>query len=465
MACSNYSADVTTTGFATKSTESGPAPATNAFDDNSSTGWQAASGGSLPEWIGQDFGAGNAKAIVRGDITVGTYGASFPEDFKFQGSNNGSDWTDLNSVTNAGFSNNETKSYEWDNLTEYRYVRLYITDTANPAEQAPTVNELELFTCNDISPYEIISVTENITTELSDRTIYDSQESIGATESISVQLFQTTLDVDSGGDTIAVTENISIEQYEYFVLPSGQDNIAVTESISIQLFDAWLYPNISETVVITENINPSIGNYVSETQNVRIEEYVRAALDIPTSWIALSNQGLTKEKYYFTLTGDADGTTDIEIPITSFQARKRTGEATYLSVIIRGFETYASAVAARANGEMIVEMNYEYDGQSSIRQEILRADLEDIKLYEGANNRSIGLTGHKIQTFANRSVTLENPTYKATVEGKRTFRFAKCDPYLNPGDTLVVGADSMTVDYITYIVSSSYKSIEVREIA
>ena len=112
---------------------------------------------------------------------------------------------------------------------------------------------------------------------------------------------------------------------------------------------------------------------------------------------------------------------------------------------------------------MIVEMAYQYGGETSIRQEILRAELEKINLYDGPTNRSINLVGHKTQTFNNRSVTLENATYKATVESRRTFRFAKCDPYLNPGDTLVVGADSMTIDYIVYMVSDGYKSMEVKE--
>jgi len=186
-----------------------------------------------------------------------------------------------------------------------------------------------------------------------------------------------------------------------------------------------------------------------------------------TKWLEANKERAT-ERFYFSLTGVADGTTDVEIPIASFQARKRTAEATYLSVVIKDYGNYAAAVAARPNGDMVIELAYVLDGEESIREEILRAELEDIALYEGPESRSIVLTGHKTQTFAGQITTLENPIYKATVNARLIYRFAKFDPYLNPGDTCVVGDDSFTVDYVIYMASgtiggAAYKTMEVRE--
>ena len=185
-----------------------------------------------------------------------------------------------------------------------------------------------------------------------------------------------------------------------------------------------------------------------------------------TKWLA-ANIDRAIERYYFTLTGDADGATDIEIPISSFQARKRSGEATYLSVVIPDFAGQAAAVSARSNGEMVIELAYLIDGEESVREEILRADLEDIRTDEGPTNRAITLTGHKTQSFGSKIVTLENPVYKNVTSGKITYRFAKMDPYLNPGDTCRVGDDEFEVDYIVYMASVSndraYKMMEVRE--
>jgi len=186
-----------------------------------------------------------------------------------------------------------------------------------------------------------------------------------------------------------------------------------------------------------------------------------------TSWLA-ANKERAIERFYFTLTGSADSTTDVEIPIASFQARKRTGEATYLSVVVKDYANYAAAISARSNGEMVIDLAYVLDGEESVREEILRADLEDIALYEGPGSRSIVLTGHKTQTFAGQVTTLTDHIYKATVDGNLIFRFAKFDPYLNPGDTCVVGSDSLTVDYVIYMASSTLggpanKTMEVRE--
>jgi len=292
-----------------------------------------------------------------------------------------------------------------------------------------------------------------------------SREAVGNTAEISG--YTQNFDLDpirpSLSDTIGVIESRQIALEFIGDVGTHFDSIGINESIEIA-FDRLSISALQELIALTENINIALLHNAVISELAVITEDIRVALDIPLNWITLANQGLTAERYYFTLTGSADSIADIEIPISSFQARKRTGESTYLSVIVSDYETYSAAIAARSNGEMIVEMDYQYNGQTSIRQEILRADLETIDLYDGGKNRTISLVGHKTTTFANRTVTIENPTYKSTVNGRRTFRFAKCDPYLNPGDTLVVGDDSMTIDYIVYMVSSNgYKSMEVKE--
>lgn len=178
-------------------------------------------------------------------------------------------------------------------------------------------------------------------------------------------------------------------------------------------------------------------------------------------WAQNKSQIITR--YYFTLTGDPDATTDIEIPISSFSARKRTGEDTYLSVVIPDYATWAAAIAARSNGEMVVEMAYLLDGEVSVREEILRADLEEINLFQGPHNRSIVLTGHKTQTFAGKVTTLEKSIYRGFQGGKLIHRFATADPYLDPGDTCKVDDDAFTVDNIVYMIDTSRATMEVRE--
>lgn len=164
--------------------------------------------------------------------------------------------------------------------------------------------------------------------------------------------------------------------------------------------------------------------------------------------------------YTFVLTGENDGTTDITIPISSFQARLRSGDPTYLSVVIPGTD-YAGAISARPNGEMIVYMNY-YSGELLLqKEEIIRADLENINTSKGAKSRSIVLTGHKTMTTGGKTITLRNPTYRNLYQGKYTYRCATPDIFLRPGDTVICGDDAFDVELITYVVSVAQQSMEI----
>lgn len=69
-------------------------------------------------------------------------------------------------------------------------------------------------------------------------------------------------------------------------------------------------------------------------------------------------------RYYLTVTGAADGLDDIEIPMSSFQARRRSGEPTYLSVVIPGLD-HAEAIAARSNGTIRVDQGMSREAGSS----------------------------------------------------------------------------------------------------
>jgi hypothetical protein len=167
-------------------------------------------------------------------------------------------------------------------------------------------------------------------------------------------------------------------------------------------------------------------------------------------------------RYFCTLTGAADDTTDLTIAMPTFQARKRDGEATYLSVTVSGFDL-AEQIADRANGQLIIEMAYFVNSVEQLREEILRVDLENIRTDQGPKNRSITLTGHRTETFGNQVATLTDPIYKFVSEGIRRYRFAIPDPFINPGDTCVVGEDEFRVGYISYIVSNRYRQMEITE--
>ena len=165
-------------------------------------------------------------------------------------------------------------------------------------------------------------------------------------------------------------------------------------------------------------------------------------------------------RYYLTVTGAADGLEDIEIPMSSFQARRRSGEPTYLSVVIPGLE-HAAAVAARSSGTIRVDQGYARGGRILQREAIIEAAIDDVATYQGAMNSSIVLTGYRQANYTPKTVVLTSPTYRSVARGVTRFRLARPYIFLNPGDTAVIDGESIDIAVMSYVVSSAQQNIEI----
>jgi hypothetical protein len=97
-------ADQCVGGTAIYSNQTGGFEAAKAFDDTTSTTWYINQGTfALPQWIGYDFGAGNAKDVVEFALTCWQPGES-PKDFQLQYSDDGSTWTTKYTRANESWS-------------------------------------------------------------------------------------------------------------------------------------------------------------------------------------------------------------------------------------------------------------------------------------------------------------------------------------------------------------------------
>jgi hypothetical protein len=166
-------------------------------------------------------------------------------------------------------------------------------------------------------------------------------------------------------------------------------------------------------------------------------------------------------RYYFVLTGSADGLSDVTIPISSFQSRWKSGDPSFLSVVIPGVE-YASQISARSNGDLVIRMAYAVSGVVQIAEEILRVDLENIRIDRGSQAKSIVLDGHRTVDYESKNVSLSGASYRCLDKGKLRYR---CTPdiYLRPGDVVTVGDDTFTVGDITMAISADSETMEVQE--
>jgi hypothetical protein len=113
----------------------------NVFDQSVSTGILTSS--SLNAAVVQ-YQFPSAKTIIRYAIYTNTSNiARNPATWTFDGSNNGSTWTTLHSVTGAALALSSWYNYTFTNTTGYTYYRLNIT-AVQTAGQYPSFNELQM---------------------------------------------------------------------------------------------------------------------------------------------------------------------------------------------------------------------------------------------------------------------------------------------------------------------------------
>lgn len=102
----------------------------------------------LPVWLRYDFGSGNSK-VIRSYTLAGENNPSNlnrgPKTWTFQGSNDASSWTTLDTQTNVpSWALGETRTYAFTNTTAYRYYRINITANQGAADYT-TVSALKMY--------------------------------------------------------------------------------------------------------------------------------------------------------------------------------------------------------------------------------------------------------------------------------------------------------------------------------
>jgi hypothetical protein len=142
LATPNMTSETAPSGTITKSSEYNSSwAAWKAFDGDPSTYWHSNNG--LPQYIQYQF----ATAIL-----VTKYGFSvrlddrswMPHDWTFSGSNNGVNYTTLDTKTNQYFTLGEERTFTFTNTTLYSYYKLNVTDVM-PSSNYAVIRELKIY--------------------------------------------------------------------------------------------------------------------------------------------------------------------------------------------------------------------------------------------------------------------------------------------------------------------------------
>jgi hypothetical protein len=100
-----------------------------AFDGSTSTRWSSTSAGVTPCYLQYRWkNRSNLFIITQYSITAFTTANNSPRTWEFQGSNDETNWTTLDTQENISFSASETKIYAFVNTTPYLFYRISITE-------------------------------------------------------------------------------------------------------------------------------------------------------------------------------------------------------------------------------------------------------------------------------------------------------------------------------------------------
>jgi len=134
-------------GDVTSSAANGDEPNWHAFDRNAATYWGASGVGGVATLTYQFDTSKTIASYSIQNRSGGTDG--HPENWKIQGSNNGSSFTDLHTVTGQDFGTSAINYYTFNNTTAYTYYRLNISESQ--ADAGPIVAEWAMYETQDTS--------------------------------------------------------------------------------------------------------------------------------------------------------------------------------------------------------------------------------------------------------------------------------------------------------------------------
>jgi hypothetical protein len=113
-----------------------------AFDDSSSSHWLSNS--ATNSWISYTFPT-TAKIIGKYTLMNNHSISAAPRDWTFEGSNDGTNWSILDTQVNHVWVLNSTKEFIFNNNTPYTKYRIFITTNVSPTNAYTSITEIKMY--------------------------------------------------------------------------------------------------------------------------------------------------------------------------------------------------------------------------------------------------------------------------------------------------------------------------------
>jgi len=182
-------------------------------------------------------------------------------------------------------------------------------------------------------------------------------------------------------------------------------------------------------------------------------------------WVAKLPPVEVQELYRLVITGSRNGLDDLVIGgISSWQATNQAGSrSAYLQAVIPAADQYMAAIAARQDGDLVIQKGYKLLSGETYFEEIMRAFFQDLQPAAGRYSRTLTVSGRRRWLpFSQGHRVLKAVRWKTTQNGKRRV-FCEIDLFLQPGMTVDALGETFQADFINYYVNENDKFCEVGE--
>jgi hypothetical protein len=158
------------------------------------------------------------------------------------------------------------------------------------------------------------------------------------------------------------------------------------------------------------------------------------------------------------------GYPDLELPISSFQARTRLSTPNYLAVVVPNPLPYIDAITERSAGRLVIKTGFALADDTEVLEELTSGAFNRFRYDLGPFSGSATLVAYDYRApRASLTRTIRGISLRSMSDGVRRIR---CEPdmYLQPGDVADLGdGETLTVEQISYIVGASQATMEISE--
>jgi len=189
---------------------------------------------------------------------------------------------------------------------------------------------------------------------------------------------------------------------------------------------------------------------------------IRLGIQAPRWILEPSSYGSISTRYRAVVTGSPA----LVLSISSFQFRWETGSRSLTVVVPAVSDATVSAIQARPNESLILQSGFVMGAAGYVQYvDFFSVPIDSVRVDGGSRSSSLSISGAVVHVASNPQTRLARGiSYRNLQAGLRRIR-CDMDLYLQPGDTLDFGGETMIVGEISGYASATQAQMEIVESA